>query len=452
MLHYFLADDTVEVKEVPVVNSGKDPFSIMLTKQKLPRKWKTSLREDRTRSCEDDPPTETFVGPEDLRVGGNVDVYGKDLQIKGCDPFTRKWYEANMGFTQPTVETEVEEEKSAAKLPTPSYTGFGDEDDSMASAKSLIPRPPKKDWRRWTENEGKILRFSAKLSHAIPEDRHRVFVIQLYLEDDTLMIYEPTVRNSGIVGGKFLNREKHRKSDGSKYHTTDFIVGKEVTIHKRKFLVVDADKYTCKLRPEVVPAGHGVPAGATDPAAAEILAQVRAALRKRGAHGIHGIGRTFRNLDDNGDRGLDRNDLATGFRDRGLELTPEEIDTLATAFDKDGSGRVSFDEFLAGLRGPMSHARLSLVHAAYDKLDVTDDGKVKLDDIQAQYDFTQSEDVLSGDKTLDEAAADFLDQWDTIKDDNIVSRDEFVAYYRGVSSSIDSDDYFDLMMRRAWKL
>jgi hypothetical protein len=37
-LNYFLADDTVEVKEVRFQNSGKDPFPLLLKKQKLPKK------------------------------------------------------------------------------------------------------------------------------------------------------------------------------------------------------------------------------------------------------------------------------------------------------------------------------------------------------------------------------------------------------------------------------
>ncbi len=36
IVHYYLADDTVEVREVHHANDGRDSFAIMLKRQKLP--------------------------------------------------------------------------------------------------------------------------------------------------------------------------------------------------------------------------------------------------------------------------------------------------------------------------------------------------------------------------------------------------------------------------------
>ena len=47
-----------------------------------------------------------------------------------------------------------------------------------------------------------------------PEDVGRKFVITFYLNDDTLMIYEPQQRNSGIVSGKFLEKGKYKNTEG----------------------------------------------------------------------------------------------------------------------------------------------------------------------------------------------------------------------------------------------
>lgn len=45
-----------------------------------------------------------------------------------------------------------------------------------------------------------------------------------------------------------------------------------------------------------------------------------------------------------------------------------------------------------------------------------------------------------------------MSQWDTKKKDGVVHLDEFIDYYTDVSSSIDRDDYFELMIRNAWHL
>ena len=39
--------------------------------------------------------------------------------------------------------------------------------------------------------------------------------------------------------------------------------------------------------------------------------------------------------------------------------------------------------------------------------------------------------------------------WETHKKDAIVTIEEFEDYYKDLSASIDSDDYFELMIRNA---
>ena len=37
ILHYYLVDDSVEVREVHEPNDGRDPFPVLLRRQKLPK-------------------------------------------------------------------------------------------------------------------------------------------------------------------------------------------------------------------------------------------------------------------------------------------------------------------------------------------------------------------------------------------------------------------------------
>ena len=68
---------------------------------------------------------------------------------------------------------------------------------------------------------------------------------------------------------------------------------------------------------------------------------------------------------------------------------------------------------------------------AYDVLDKDGSGEVTRADIEAAYDVTHNPDVKSGKKTPAEAITEFMAQWETDKADGIVTRDEFLDYYKG---------------------
>ena len=65
---------------------------------------------------------------------------------------------------------------------------------------------------------------------------------------------------------------------------------------------------------------------------------------------------------------------------------------------------------------------------------------------------SQHPDVQQGKLTPEEAYKQFMSLWDTQVADGVVTFDEFCEYYRDVSASIDTDEYFAVMMTNAWKL
>ena len=77
---------------------------------------------------------------------------------------------------------------------------------------------------------------------------------------------------------------------------------------------------------------------------------------------------------------------------------------------------------------------------------------MELNDISAKYNASKHPDVISGKRTSDDVLREFLDTFDTIEKDGIVTPEEFIKYYGNCSSSIDDDDYFELMIRNAWHI
>lgn len=95
----------------------------------------------------------------------------------------------------------------------------------------------------------------ARLQTKDPIQSDRRFIISYYLADDSLMIHEPTVKNSGINGGRFLERTKVKKPGHPPYSTKlpdyythrDLFVGAVLNINNFLFKLYDADEYCYKF-------------------------------------------------------------------------------------------------------------------------------------------------------------------------------------------------------------
>ncbi|KHN86713.1 Calcyphosin-like protein [Toxocara canis] len=173
----------------------------------------------------------------------------------------------------------------------------------------------------------------------------------------------------------------------------------------------------------------------------------------RGAAGIKQLGRAFLIMDDSGNKKLDLAEFTKGLRDFGLKISDEDAKAVFNKLDKDSTGSLDFDEFIAALRPPMSNARVKLIEAAFAKFDKSGDGKVTSKDLIAAYDFSKNKLFQTGQKTKEQICDMFLSNFEIGGHrDGVVTKQEFFNYYAGISASIDSDAYFDLMMRNSWKL
>jgi len=89
-------------------------------------------------------------------------------------------------------------------------------------------------------------------------------------------------------------------------------------------------------------------------------------------------------------------------------------------------------------------------------LDKNNSGKVSVDYIQEVYNASQHPEVKKGLKSEEEILTTFLQTFETYLSNNsigdFVTVDDFLDYYTFISSSIDNDEYFEMMMQNAWQL
>lgn len=239
IVHYYLADDTIEIREVHHANDGRDSFALLLRRQKLP---------DRN---DVNQPGQNFIGDnyltcDEIEPNGNINAFGRLFRITGVDQYTQSFYKQKYGKHFELGQVEYPKPREAKPIQIPPYNGFGDETDTLGYIYKLIPDKPKGNFFKSVDNDKKILRFTARFNTRVPEDVDRRFIISFYLADDSLSIYEPAQKNSGIIEGKFLERRKYKNVDkeGAFITPTDMPIGGDVKINGYSYHILTCDEYT----------------------------------------------------------------------------------------------------------------------------------------------------------------------------------------------------------------
>ena len=192
-----------------------------------------------------------------------------------------------------------------------------------------------------------------------------------------------------------------------------------------------------------------------------LIIHIRERIAARGARGIAGIGKKFKIADDDRSGQLDKEEFKKAMHDFRIGLSGPEVSRAFDLFDRDGSGGISYDEFLRSIRGTMNPMRQAIAKKAFAIMDKDGSGILDINDIRQTYNARQHPDVISGKKTEDEILLEFLDTFeDHFADmkghadsrDGKINMEEWYEYYNNVSMSVDSDEYFQVMMTNTWNL
>jgi len=404
-LHYYMMDDTVEIVERHERNSGCYPFPKLLSRKRLPKDpdayvfvlFFSSLplclslsflptqahshthththrykHNDIGENENDD--NMDFYRWSDFKIGMTCLIFGRNVTILDCDASTRMFYK-EQGI--PLAEGRpfpYAPKRKIPKNPIPPHNGIGSEEDSLGAINSLIPKAPRRDLDKLQKLAGKMLRYRGKLVSDRVDDKDRMFVITYYLADDTIGVFEPPKRNSGIVGGKFLKRQRMKNSRKEYFRPGDFFVGATLVLGGYMFKIESTDNYTLSYmenRRELFP-----------------MANINKILAKLGTV-LYGntvtLEEEFRksDTDSSGEICVDEfRALVTKHIGKGT-LTEQEILTLMRFFDTDGSGKISYKEFSAKIQDGRSKFEMTkAVDLEKYEAQLKD---VELQDIETQY-------------------------------------------------------------------
>jgi len=137
-----------------------------------------------------------------------------------CDAFTKQWFRENKGIELQPIELPEHIQHNPVQ-PLPVHTGFGSDEDSLTSVISLNRRHQVKillkDEIKSFNLDKYILRFEAKLQSEEPDNATRLFLIAFYCGDDSISVWEKVGKNDGIIGGKFMERKKHKNPKNNTY-------------------------------------------------------------------------------------------------------------------------------------------------------------------------------------------------------------------------------------------
>ena len=121
----------------------------------------------------------------------------------------------------------------------------------------LPPKPPAKNLNKMFNQDQFILRFEARLLSENYEDNDRKFILSFFCGDETIMVYLISERNSGIQGGKYLEKGRHLSPiTGEQYTEKDLQIGEVLMLNKQRFQLIRADEFTNKYmeeRPNLFP-------------------------------------------------------------------------------------------------------------------------------------------------------------------------------------------------------
>ena len=186
---------------------------------------------------------------------------------------------------------------------------------------------------------------------------------------------------------------------------------------------------------------------------------LRKRVFNRGPRSIMSLRRTFMLYDEDKNKQLSFKEFDKFINDYRLNITDDEKKKIFKIFDKDNSETIDYGELVKGLVGEMNKNRIKIIEKVFEKLDKEKTGKISFDTVVNSYNPYKHPQVLSGERNAQEVLCRFIDLFEyhfnllnPDKDNEEVTKEEFIEFYNYISACFDDDKYFENVVSRIWGL
>eukprot|EP00668_Euglena_longa_P040837 GGOE01053753.1.p1 GENE.GGOE01053753.1~~GGOE01053753.1.p1 ORF type:complete len:563 (+),score=170.46 GGOE01053753.1:102-1790(+) len=184
-----------------------------------------------------------------------------------------------------------------------------------------------------------------------------------------------------------------------------------------------------------------------------VILKIKRFCAKRGNNGIRSLVQSFRKGNAEADAKLTFAQFAARAQACQLQLTDHEVRHLAIAFDSENDGLISLSEFLASFAVGLPPRRKFALERVWASFNHDGDGNAALEEVINRFNASNHPLVRTGELSHEVARENFQSHF--TRETNplgLVTKEEFIAFYAGISQSIPDDDYFENRMYSVWDI
>ena len=207
-----------------------------------------------------------------------------------------------------------------------------------------------------------------------------------------------------------------------------------------------------------------------------LLEIFRKKLVEKGIKGILELEKNFKQI-SHGNNEVNKFEFIKVSKDCKILSDSEDVEIIFKELDSDTNGIIDYQLFLQKLKNNFNNLRLEITSQAFENIEKLNKPQ-KSDDMQKgqdpkkirnefsiyykgiskAYNAKKHPAVLQGRKTINQALNEFVEVIELYKiikskkDDDILTKNDFIEIYRNISFTIDSDSYFNELLRNSWNL